>query len=272
LTKAIKLLQAETADLRELAHLAGADPRIFYRGIRLEDLDVGDLNIQRMEFSTPLPVLNLTDPAVQKMIETAQAQGGYAIRDKIDTVLCNQGLTVEQIEVAFEMLLEMGIKVVERDAASVLRAISAHGRQEERIAALLEAILYDYNSGISALVQFKHDKAKFANKAISLIRQNLLTEESPLQQSLLTQESPSRRDEIIVARLVSRLLRAAFPTSRGLLLYFFAMHLAVYPLVNQAIRECLDRSNSLFIAPYRAEIERLLLEGIDDTAPRPGRP
>jgi hypothetical protein len=50
LEKAAELLQAPTADLRELAYLAGADPKTFYRGISLKDVDVTGQNIEGLEF------------------------------------------------------------------------------------------------------------------------------------------------------------------------------------------------------------------------------
>jgi hypothetical protein len=48
----ITLLQANTSDLRELARLAGADPKTFYQGIEIERLDLAGQNIEGMEFST----------------------------------------------------------------------------------------------------------------------------------------------------------------------------------------------------------------------------
>jgi hypothetical protein len=49
--KVLAILKAETADLRELAHLAGGDPRTFYRGISLSDVDTIGQNIEGMDFS-----------------------------------------------------------------------------------------------------------------------------------------------------------------------------------------------------------------------------
>jgi hypothetical protein len=51
LDKVIELLNAETADLRELARIAGANPATFYRGINLADLDVNGQNLDGMQFS-----------------------------------------------------------------------------------------------------------------------------------------------------------------------------------------------------------------------------
>lgn len=46
------LLQANTSDLRELARLAGADPKTFYKGIEIGRLDLAGQDIEGMEFST----------------------------------------------------------------------------------------------------------------------------------------------------------------------------------------------------------------------------
>jgi hypothetical protein len=51
LEKVIALLKAETADLRELAYLAGGDPKVFYKGIDLHQLDTEGQNLEGMEFS-----------------------------------------------------------------------------------------------------------------------------------------------------------------------------------------------------------------------------
>jgi len=50
LDKVIELLQANTADLRELARMAGGNPKIFYLGVRLSDLDVSGQNLDGMQF------------------------------------------------------------------------------------------------------------------------------------------------------------------------------------------------------------------------------
>jgi len=53
LDKVIALLQADTANLRELARIAGSDPKTFYRGIQIDDLDLDGQNIEGMEFGSP---------------------------------------------------------------------------------------------------------------------------------------------------------------------------------------------------------------------------
>lgn len=51
LDKVITILDAETSNLRELARLAGGDPRTFYKGINIEKLDLTGQDIEGMEFS-----------------------------------------------------------------------------------------------------------------------------------------------------------------------------------------------------------------------------
>lgn len=53
LAKIITLFEADTADLRELARLAGGNPEIFYRGIKLDELDIEGQNLEGMEFLPP---------------------------------------------------------------------------------------------------------------------------------------------------------------------------------------------------------------------------
>jgi hypothetical protein len=61
LDKVLLLLRAPTSDLKELAELAGDDPRTFYRGIALSDLEVDGQDLGGMEFGDDEgePVANL---------------------------------------------------------------------------------------------------------------------------------------------------------------------------------------------------------------------
>jgi hypothetical protein len=51
LDRVIFLLQADTYDLRELAKMAGGNPKTFYRGIKRSELEKIDQNLDGMEFS-----------------------------------------------------------------------------------------------------------------------------------------------------------------------------------------------------------------------------
>ncbi len=50
LEKVVLLFKASTSDLRALAELVGEDPRTFYRGIELDDLEVEGQDLTGMEF------------------------------------------------------------------------------------------------------------------------------------------------------------------------------------------------------------------------------
>lgn len=54
LDKVVELLEADTMDLRDLARLAGADPRTFYRGIDPKTLDLNGQDLEGIEFGDGL--------------------------------------------------------------------------------------------------------------------------------------------------------------------------------------------------------------------------
>ena len=62
----------------------------------------------------PLPLLDLSDAAVRKMIKLAKKRG-YVTHDQINAVLPSEEVTSDQIEDIFAMLNEMGINVVEQE-------------------------------------------------------------------------------------------------------------------------------------------------------------
>ena len=63
---------------------------------------------------TPLPLLDLTDAGVKKMIKAAKKRG-YVTHEQINAVLPSEEVTSDQIEDVFAMISEMGITVVESD-------------------------------------------------------------------------------------------------------------------------------------------------------------
>ncbi len=62
----------------------------------------------------PLPLLDLSDAAVRKMIKAAKKRG-YVTHDQVNAVLPSEEVTSDQIEDVFAMLSEMGINVVENE-------------------------------------------------------------------------------------------------------------------------------------------------------------
>src|ERR1051325_9391090 len=63
---------------------------------------------------TPLPLLDLSDAAVKKMIKQAKKRG-YVTHDQLNAVLPSEEVSSYQIEDIYAMLNEMGINVVEQE-------------------------------------------------------------------------------------------------------------------------------------------------------------
>src|SRR5262245_32643113 len=63
---------------------------------------------------TPLPLLDLSDAAVKKMIKLAKKRG-YVTYEQINAVLPSEEVTSEQIEDILAMLNDMGINTVEQE-------------------------------------------------------------------------------------------------------------------------------------------------------------
>jgi len=66
---------------------------------------------------TPLPLLDLSDAAVRKMIKQAKKRG-YVTFDQLNEVLPSDSTSPEQIEDVMSMLSEMGINVIENEEAA----------------------------------------------------------------------------------------------------------------------------------------------------------
>src|SRR4029450_7227718 len=65
---------------------------------------------------TPLPLLDLSDAGVKKMIKAAKKRG-YVTIDQINEVMPSGEVSSDQIEDVYAMLNEMGINVVETEDA-----------------------------------------------------------------------------------------------------------------------------------------------------------
>ena len=78
---------------------------------------------------TPLPLLDLSDAAVKKMIKAAKKRG-YVTHDELNAVLPSEEVSSDQIEDIYAMLNEMGINVVEAEEAEPGEA--AEGAQAEQ--------------------------------------------------------------------------------------------------------------------------------------------
>src|SRR6202451_3073641 len=64
----------------------------------------------------PLPLLDLSDAAVKKMIKSAKKRG-YVTYEQLNAVMPSEEVTSEKIEDILAMMSEMGINVVETEEA-----------------------------------------------------------------------------------------------------------------------------------------------------------
>jgi len=78
----------------------------------------------------PLPLLDLSDAAVKKMIKLAKKRG-YVTHEQINAVLPSEEVTSDQIEDVFAMLNEMGINVVENEEPDAEEAAEAREEEDE---------------------------------------------------------------------------------------------------------------------------------------------
>src|ERR1700704_1865201 len=78
----------------------------------------------------PLPLLDLSDAAVKKLIRTAKKRG-YVTVDQINSVLPSEEVNSEQIEDVLSMFSEMGVNVVENEEAEPEEEAAAREEPEE---------------------------------------------------------------------------------------------------------------------------------------------
>ena len=78
----------------------------------------------------PLPLLDLSDAAVKKMIKQAKKRG-YVTYEQLNSVMPSEEVTSEQIEDVLSMMSEMGINVVETEEAEADEEEGAREEPEE---------------------------------------------------------------------------------------------------------------------------------------------
>ncbi len=79
---------------------------------------------------SPLPLLDLSDAAVKKMIKAAKKRG-YVTYEQLNAVMPSEEVTSEQIEDVLAMMSEMGINVVETEEAEAEEGEAAREEPEE---------------------------------------------------------------------------------------------------------------------------------------------
>src|SRR5919206_4082887 len=79
---------------------------------------------------TPLPLLDLSDAAVKRLIRSAKKRG-YVTVDQINAVMPSEEVNSEQIEDILAMFSEMGVNVVETEEAEPEEEAAREEPEEE---------------------------------------------------------------------------------------------------------------------------------------------
>ena len=190
-----------------------------------------------------------------------------------DIKIINQESLIEKLSAEFDVTstvdpeksdpIAAADDVVTKKANQVLRKVSSAGRQEERIAILMSAILEDRASGLAALRRYPKDRAKVATWGLRQLRSEIANR-TPNQMPLfgenvdLGDKEERVFDERIIANLIPRLFGQSFATNRGVLLLMMAEYLGWSVLARDAIKHVLNRTKAMFVDLYRVEIGQAL--------------
>src|SRR5207253_3609471 len=148
------------------------------------------------------------------------------------------------------LMIQLGDSLFSSPSAAIQKIRSA-GKQEERLALLLQMILNNRNFSSQLVGLYRRDSAKFANLVIKDMAKALKTE-GP--RATLFGEEIVRLSELELAHLLFSRFRRGMQMNRVLLLYYMAKHLSQFPAINEYLRARLDRSWSMYLTPYRKEI------------------
>lgn len=126
---------------------------------------------------------------------------------------------------------------------NILRKISNSKRQEERVSLLLQAYSEDTEIGNRVIKTYKNDRSKFADSAISTIKEQLSS-------------APNNKiKHLIISKIISALFSKAFPYNRGFLLYYSAIHLGRNREIARTINHILGKTNSAHVLKFQNAIK-----------------
>jgi hypothetical protein len=132
-------------------------------------------------------------------------------------------------------------------SAHILDDIKRYRRQEERVAALIDALISDVAAAWNVFQNYT-DSAAFASKVIQHLR------------SVIRKDMDGRTVEQCVSAQLPAIINAAYPFQKGRLLLDFAHILGKYRLIGNVIREKTLNSSSNSVTIVRD----LILEELND--------
>jgi hypothetical protein len=130
----------------------------------------------------------------------------------------------------------------------IVRRVRSASRQEERLPALVDAIVQNREIGPELLKTYADDKSQHATKALRVL-------EAEVQSEAFV--ANTARD-IELVKIIRRPYFRSMPQSRALQFYYIAKYLSKYPHINAYLKKVWARASSIYLRPYQQEIERYL--------------
>lgn len=194
LEKVITLLQADTSDLRELARMAGGNPKTFYRGVRLRDLDLDGQNIEDMEFSPP----ETEEYPIGIFVPSGDKSFLIAIEDIIKAIR-KVGRQEERLALLLRLILEnrkFGVEI-----------LKTYGRDKakfaSRVTTELSAALASENDQMSLFEN--HPVKRYGDDALALILYRPFSRGMPSNRSALLYYMTAHLAQFSKIKRVSRI-------------------------------------------------------------------
>ena len=178
----------------------------------------------------------------------------YFDLDQVKAML-DEGLSDidEQCETQLLFDEEINDSPVKMDTAELTRRIKKTGRQEDRVAILLSAILADEAAKYILFNEYKKDRSQFANWAIERLRAELfLSKDNRLSDVSIG----SSEVEKIIVGFLPQMYNKVFYMNRGYFLLALCKHLHQNAPIRSYVKDVIKKSNSSEIAWYAERIEK----------------
>lgn len=188
LDKVIKLLTAKTHNLRELASLADADPKTFYRDVDMSGVDVRGQDLRGMEFNS-----NFYSEAIWDETTVFDTDFDDDLDDDIEE---------------FDGLLH-------KETADSCDAIGKLRKHEERLACIINLCINNIEE-IPEIAKYYSDKSTYVNDMLSILSSKNFHEIDLFGKNLNERE---------FSIFISFIFNSCYYHSRPLLLYYMSKHL-----------------------------------------------
>jgi hypothetical protein len=294
LQKVVDILNADTSNLRELARLAGGDPKTFYRGANLEGVDVENQNLQGMEFTDPnlsnrsKNVRGVADEPVSNGLEITRIPIGKILLDYL-FARRHGSISKRRVEPQTEVIK---LKPHEFDELAdrifrILKIVQPRFRNQRiydeflnrkaparatklyrRLSTLQKRLIPNLAAYIDSHGRLEERLAVLFDvlltapvlgpplmKALGRRRSKFEQEAFPrIRGTLAKFELYDIHYRDAVLHCITYVISNCYPLSKGVMLLYLAKHLSKHVDANRIINLKLLQSNSVFVTPYEKRI------------------